>query len=341
MLASDHRGRQPSQGRDREVVASGAATLHGFGDERGVRKRIEGEIEALKFGASLDGAPGTRHAGFGCHDAFSLRELDLMHSRCILLRPRHPEADGHQPADRARNFRMPPRSRVVAACAGYQNLHDALQRRQDGLANHLPPGEKESIGPNNPLQAAPTAPVLRHAGGAGRSAASCCNLAVARSTISRGSTQAGQAKCTTLPGRLPAFSKKRVFPSWLSSAMYSPEVRHLRNCLMMLACSSLNLRNSAIVNLNAWGNEQFPVGSRQQSDRARARSNYRWMTSATLSRSFTSKGTPGVPWLPVCTCSSQDGHDGDQRMPCCSLKVRYRAQAWSTASRVRPKSSSA
>ena len=63
MLGNDHRDRQPSHGHDREVVALGAATLHEFGDERGVSKRIEGEIEALKLGASLDGVPGTRHTG--------------------------------------------------------------------------------------------------------------------------------------------------------------------------------------------------------------------------------------------------------------------------------------
>lgn len=111
-----------------------------------------------------------------------------MHSRCILLHPPHPGTDGHQPADRAWNFRMPPRSRVVAACAGYQYLHDALQRRQDGLANHLRPGEEKSIKPNkllriNPQQAVPTAPVLRHAGGVRRSAASCCNLAGAAARL--------------------------------------------------------------------------------------------------------------------------------------------------------------
>lgn len=70
MLEDDPRDRQPSHGGDREVFAPGASTLHEFGDERIVRKRIEGKIKAVKLGASLDNVPGTRHMGFGCHDAF-------------------------------------------------------------------------------------------------------------------------------------------------------------------------------------------------------------------------------------------------------------------------------
>ena len=155
MLGNDPRDRQPSHGRDREVVAPSPATLHEFGDVHVVRNSIEGKIQAPKLGADVDNVPGTRHTRFRCHVAFLLREPDLMHCRWILLHPPHQRADGHQTADRAWNFRIRPRSWVVAACAGYQNLHDALQRRQDGLANRLRPGEEESIGPDKPLRINP------------------------------------------------------------------------------------------------------------------------------------------------------------------------------------------
>ena len=63
MLGNDHHDRQPSHCRDWEVVVPSAATLHEFGDERGVRKRIEGEIEALKLGGGCQRRPGNKARG--------------------------------------------------------------------------------------------------------------------------------------------------------------------------------------------------------------------------------------------------------------------------------------